>query len=221
MTQVRDRSIARRIAYECLGRGDALGWFEKLYTEADNDASIIPWADLVPNPSVTSWMECKKVYGRGKRALKVGCGLGDDAEFLSQKGFDVTAFDISPRAIDWCQTRFPESEVNYMVANLFNAPADWTGRFDFVLESYTLQVFLPDLRRKATQIIASFVAPRGALLAVSRARDTEEDPGKMPWPLTRREIGLFKEYDLVEVLFEDYTDSENPPVRRFRVEYRK
>ena len=40
---VRDRTIARCIAREHLDQGDAPGWFDKLYSEADNNVLVIPW----------------------------------------------------------------------------------------------------------------------------------------------------------------------------------
>ena len=52
-----------------------------------------------------------------QKALIIGCGLGDDAEALAKLGFEVTAFDISTSAIAWCQQRFPDSTVNYLVAD--------------------------------------------------------------------------------------------------------
>jgi ubiquinone/menaquinone biosynthesis C-methylase UbiE len=33
-------------------------------------------------------LEANPTDGRGRRALKVGCGLGDDAEALAELGFD-------------------------------------------------------------------------------------------------------------------------------------
>jgi len=62
----------------------------------------------------------------------VGCGLGDDAEALAQQGFQVTAFDISPTAIAWCEKRFPDSQVKYQVADLFALDPAWHHKFDFV-----------------------------------------------------------------------------------------
>jgi len=44
------RARARELAKTFLERGDAKGWFEALYAEADDDAERIPWADLIPNP---------------------------------------------------------------------------------------------------------------------------------------------------------------------------
>jgi SAM-dependent methyltransferase len=213
------RQFARKLAKEFVERGDPLGWFEALY--AEGDASKIPWADQKVNPNFEAWLRQKQLQGRGRKALKVGCGLGDDAEQLAELGFGVTAFDISPTAIDWCRRRFPQSKVRYLVQDLFQAPEEWKGAFDFVLESYTLQVLLPDLRKAAIQSISRFVAPGGMLLVIARGRIPEEPKGEMPWPLVREELKEFEAYGLQEVNFEEYVDKEDPPVRRFRVEYRR
>jgi SAM-dependent methyltransferase len=214
------RATAREIAQRHLDSGDPLGWFESLYAQASQDASIIPWADLEPNPNLIDWLNDRKMLGPG-RALKVGSGLGDDAEELSRRGFATTAFDISKSAIDWSRRRFPRSSVAYMVVDLFTAPVEWRHGFDFVLESYTLQVLPPHLRAHAMRSIASFVAPGGSLLVIARGRGPEETEGAMPWPLTRDELSLFETHGLKEITFEDYMDREEPPVRRFRVTYRR
>ena len=43
----------------------------------------------------------------GRTALIVACGLGDDAEEVSRRGYRVTAFDLVPAAIEHCRERFP------------------------------------------------------------------------------------------------------------------
>ena len=57
------------------------------------------------------------------------------------------------------------------------------------------------------------------MLLITRGRESGDDPGQMPWPLMRSELGRFRECGLRESRFEDYVDDEHPPVRRFRVEY--
>lgn len=47
-----NRATAREIARKHLEVGDPLGWFEDLYSQAGEDTSIIPWADMMPNPNV-------------------------------------------------------------------------------------------------------------------------------------------------------------------------
>jgi SAM-dependent methyltransferase len=161
------------------------------------------------------------VNGAGCRALEVGCGLGDDAEDLARRGFAVTAFDVSATAIDWCRRRFPGSPVEYVVADLLNPPAEWARAFDFVQESYTLQVLPPDVREVAIRRVARFVAPGGSLLVVARGREPSDPPGTMPWPLVHDELGGFGRAGLEELSFEDFSDDETPPVRRFRAVYRR
>jgi hypothetical protein len=214
-----NRAIARKLAQEHMASDDPLGWFEELYSLAGGNASIIPWADLEPNPSLIDWLDRQGSAAKGV-ALKIGSGLGDDAEELARRGFDTTAFDISNKAIVWSRTRFPQSPVSYVVADLFSAPSEWEGRFGFVLESYTLQVLPPDLRADAMHRIASFVAPGGTLLVITRGREPSEPEGFMPWPLKKEELSVFGTHGPATISFEDYRDSENPPVRRFRATYR-
>ena len=213
------RSTARALAHQHLSHGDPLGWFEALYASASANPAAIPWADLKPNPNVVSWLDVRPVP-KGRRALKIGCGLGDDAEELARRGFDVTAFDVSPTAIDWCKRRFPATAVRYVVADLLAAPAAWDGAFDFVLESYTLQVLPPDLRPPAVRSLRRFLAPAGELLLICRGRGAGDGPGQMPWPLTREELdSCAAEAGLCERSFDDFFDGEVPPVRRFRAVY--
>lgn len=215
------RAKARHLAHSAVSRGEPLAWFEELYSQAESAGlSSIPWADLEPNRNVVEWLDRQQIEGCGKRALKVGCGLGDDAEELSRRGFDVLAFDISKTAVALAKQRFPDSSVSYEVADLFDRP-EWVNHFDLVLESYTLQVLPSALRLDAMERIASFVAPGGSLLLITRARDDSDNPGQMPWPLTRSELMRLQQCGLKETRFEDYVDEEKPPVHRFRVEYHK
>jgi methyltransferase family protein len=215
-----DRATARIIANQYLASGDPLGWFEDLYSRANEDTANIPWADRKPNSNFMDWLKQHGIDGSG-RAIVVGSGLGDDAEELSRRGFKTTAFDISETAIAWSRKRFSRSSVSYVQTDLFSAPMEWESTFDFVLEMYTLQVLPPYLRENAARCIASFVAKRGTLLVVARAREPDEPEGKMPWPLTKEELSPFETQGLRRETFEDFIDSEDPPVRRFRVTYRR
>lgn len=213
------RDEVRRLARESIARGDATGWFEELYQRASGSWDRVPWADLAANPFLVEWLGSPDARACGKRCLVVGCGLGDDAEALSAAGFDVVAFDISRTAIEACRSRFPTSRVEYAVADVLAPPPSWTGRFDLVFESYTLQVLPPDARSVAMAALASLVSPGGRLLLLCRARDREEPEGQLPWPLTREELGTLRDQGLAELSVDDFFDDENPPVRRFRAQF--
>src|SRR5438477_2570772 len=109
-----DRARARALAQDAIARGKALSWFEALYREADAGTTVVPWADLVPNPHLVAWLDTN-VNVRG-RALDVGTGLGDNAEELARRGFSVVAFDVAATAIERARERFPASTVEYCVA---------------------------------------------------------------------------------------------------------
>jgi len=214
------RNRARQLAADHVARGDVVGWFEPLYAEAAGRAEKVPWADLRPNPHLVEWLDRDKVQGDGRAALVVGCGLGDDAETLAQRGFKVTAFDIAPTAIDWCRERFPNSAVSYEVADLLKPPAAWNRAFAFILESYTLQVLPPLPRCAAMDRIAELLRAGGTLLVICRGRQPHEPEGQMPWPLLREELSAFEKVGLVAGRFEEFWDHEDdPPVRRFRSSY--
>ena len=216
-----NRIRARELARSYLSQGEPTGWFDVLYVESRNDAMGIPWADLAPNPNFLEWFEANTIEPKGREAIVVGCGLGDDAEFLSDAGFKLTAFDIAPEAVRWCQRRFPSSRVSYRTADLFKLPAGWRCRFDLIVEIYTLQVLPPTIRPQAMQAIVDLVASQGQLLLMTRGREEDEAEGEMPWPLTKKELSQFIRRNLEQETFDDYWDQEVPPVHRFRVAYRK
>lgn len=208
------RNAMRAIMGEYLERGDEIGWFEAIYAHAQGDPTRISWADLEPNPLLIEWLD-QRTHHQG-RALKIGCGLGDDAEILAQYGYEVVAFDIARTAIAWCQRRFPDSQVDYQVADLLNPPTNWLATFDLVVEIYTLQVLTPSLRSQALQNVAKFVKPSGELWVICRGREDTDDPGKMPYPLTQNELDAFSTLGLTKTRFDDLDDHGT---RRFRVAY--
>jgi hypothetical protein len=114
--------------------------------------------------------------------------------------------------------------VEYLAANLLGPPSTWRGAFDFVFEANTLQVLPAALRPRAIENIAGFLRPGALLLVIARGRELSDPEGQMPWPLTRAELSAFTTAGLHELSFEDLLDLEDPtepPVRRFRVLYRR
>ena len=56
----------------------------------------------------------------GGTALDIGCGSGTDSVFLASQGWDVTALDFVPRALEYTEARAAEQgvSVNSVVADI-------------------------------------------------------------------------------------------------------
>ncbi|MBK8049956.1 MAG: class I SAM-dependent methyltransferase [Anaerolineales bacterium] len=181
----------------------------------------MPWFAGV-RPVFATWLQREQPDGRGRRAAVVGCGLGDDAEALAALGFAVTAFDIAPSAVAWCKERFPQSSVEYVVADLFALPTAWRHAFDFVLEIFTIQSLPVKLRKPTIDAIATLVAPGGELLVIA----VPAEPGERrvlgpPWPLTRPEIDHFQTAGLQELNFEALDISRQHTAPKWRAYYQR
>lgn len=216
------RERTRELAAKSLESGDALGWFDALYKEAAGNSEKIPWGDLEPNRFFRTWAEKTGLKGNGRKALVVGCGLGDDAAYLDTLGFDVTGFDISPTAIEWAKRLYSDRQIRFETMDLFQPFDGWLRSFEFVLEIYTIQPLPLEMRERTIDAIAQFVARGGEIVIVTRGREDDEEPEKLPWPLSRKDLSRFEHNGLTQTHFEimpDDTDDE--PADRFVVVYQR
>ncbi|MFO0873988.1 MAG: class I SAM-dependent methyltransferase [Phycisphaerales bacterium] len=201
---------------------DAWSRFESAYAEAEatNDLSKVPWEDGRPNPALVAWLDhaAPAVVRCGARVAVVGCGLGHDARELMRRGYDVTAFDVSPSAVRWAKRIDPENANCYFRANVLEPPPRWLHRFDLVVEVYTIQSLPPETRPAMMEAIARLVGMNGSMLVVCRAADepVRRDDGP-PWALTSAELlELATGAGLQSDGIESFVDDERPPRRRLR-----
>jgi SAM-dependent methyltransferase len=209
-----------RLSAASLAAGDATGWFDKLYVEAQQGTAEVPWDRPEPTALLAGWAHRARPGGAGRRALIVGCGLGRDAEFVAGFGFATTAFDISETAVRVARSRHAGSPVDYRVADLLDPPPEWRAAFDLVVESNNVQALPRSLRERATAAVSSFVAPGGTLLVIAAAATGWGDDGP-PWPLTRDEVAAFASGGVTEVSVEELPAADDPLVVRWRAEFRR
>jgi thioredoxin reductase/SAM-dependent methyltransferase len=101
------------------------------------------------------------------RALDVGAGEGGDAIWLAERGWRVTASDISPRALDRVagEAHRRELDVEYLHADANALDPFEAGAFDLVSAQYASLPRTPDDR--GVHNVLDAVAPGGTLLVVS------------------------------------------------------
>lgn len=191
-------------------------WFNAVYALAEGDAAKVPWGNLSPHPHLAGWLANNRLDNA--RALDIGSGLGDNAAALAGQGADVTGFDLVPAAVDWAKRRFPEIACH--TADLFAAPLEWTEKFDFVNEIYTLQALPAELLPQAREAVAGFVKPGGKLLVITRARDEDQAIDGPPWPLCRTDLLAFETCGLILETMDDIPPGAMPN-RHWRALFRK
>jgi len=200
-------------------------YFEAIYAEAGFDRSRVPWEDGHPSPALINWMNAvaPSLIRCGARVAVVGCGYGDDAIEIANRGYEVTAFDCSATAIHAAIESYPAQADSFHVADLFNLPSRWRHRFDLVVEINTLQALTPDVRDEAMQSIADLVSPRGYLLVICRGSGgpVKLDDGP-PWPLSQAELERIAAGAKLHIEggISTFLDNESPPVKRMRAVFR-
>ncbi|MFD2416848.1 class I SAM-dependent methyltransferase [Amycolatopsis pigmentata] len=121
---------------------------DRIWSGEPNGALVREVADLPPG-----------------RVLDVGCGEGADAVWLSSRGWDVTALDVSGVALDRARSHADAAgvAVTWLHSGLLDATLPDSG-FDLVSAQY------PALRRTpgddAERALIGAVAPGGILLVV-------------------------------------------------------
>ena len=211
MDEVREKLLSMSEAASEAGM--PLAWFEELYSTADRDDGWIPWSDGRPNPLVVEWAVGQQDLGR---ALVVGCGLGEDAAFLDQRGWDVTAFDLSPTAVEWAKELFSESEIEWLAADLLDLPDEWNSSFDLVLEVHILQAMPESVRLQASSKLAPLVREEGNLICIGRYQTDDEPVEGPPWPLAKTFIESIGKGLSMESLEIYSLPEDEPDVSRFR-----
>jgi len=93
-----------------------------------------PWETGIPSGELVNLVE-ERVIVPG-RVLELGCGTGADAIYLARQGFEVTAVDSSPLALERARVRAEREDVlaRFVLDDVFEF-APTAGDFDLVYDA--------------------------------------------------------------------------------------
>lgn len=109
----------------------------------------------------------------GSRVLDVPCGQGRHSHLLAEAGFLVDGLDYSTTLLARAKKRGTGPLLRYHRGDMRQLPADWTGRFDAVLNLFTSFGFFADPAddQRVVDEFARVLAPGGTLVWHGGNRD--------------------------------------------------
>lgn len=163
-----------------------------------------PWDTGLPSSELVRVIAQEKV--QACPAIELGCGTGVNAVWLAQRGFDVTAVDLSPRALERARQRAAEAGVSarFLTADVLDPP-DLGGPFPFLFDRGCYHVVRRIDVERFLRTLEGITAPGTlALVLTGNAREKmEPGPPVMTEAEIRAELGrLFEVISLREFRFD-------------------
>ena len=120
-----------------------------------------PYWPFRPSSMLYKAIELLPTANRSLKALDIGCGEGASAIFLARNGFKVTAFDLSPKAIQ--KTLKFANQLNLSI-NTFVADINYfelQDSYDLIFSSGTFQYLEPAQRPQFIESLKQATNPGG------------------------------------------------------------
>jgi SAM-dependent methyltransferase len=165
------------------GRSVAVG-------DGDLALDIVPWRLDGPQPLVVELADAGEFTGP---VLESGCGLGDNALFLAERGYEITAFDAAPTAIEQDKAKAAERglKVGFTVADATKLDGIESG-FNSALDSAMMHCLTDEQRRDYLAALHAVCNP-GAVLHILCFPELVEAlfpmPGHTDEASLRRDLG--------------------------------
>jgi cyclopropane fatty-acyl-phospholipid synthase-like methyltransferase len=142
------------------------------------------WEIGVPQPAVVRLEETGQIVGS---VLDIGCGTGANAIYLAERGHEVLAFELAPRAIELANQRLGNRSlpVEFRVADVLRL-GDLGRQFETALDAGVFHVFSDKDRPRYAQNVHRHLKPGGYLYLLCFS---EHQPGtEGPRRVTQQEI---------------------------------
>lgn len=126
----------------------------------------IPWNMETPPELLVELVDSGKV--RPCRVIDLGCGAGNYAIYLAERGFEVTAVDFSPTAIRIARENAGRKgmKCDFLVADVIEELDRVRQTWDFAYDWGLLHHIFPEQRPKYVENVRRILNPKGRYLSV-------------------------------------------------------
>ena len=134
-----------------------------------------PWEKGKPHPALEDFLA-----ENGPLAGEIfvpGCGSGHDVRALTTAQNHVLGIDLAPYAIAKANERPRIAHEEYLLADLFELPPQFNGRFDWVFEHTCFCAIDPKRRNDYVATIVRLLKPQGRLLAIFFINPDHDEEG--------------------------------------------
>jgi cyclopropane fatty-acyl-phospholipid synthase-like methyltransferase len=133
--------------------------WEQLYQEKNVES--MPWFNPDLDPDLEQALA--KLNLQTGTALDLGTGPGTQAIALAQRGFQVTATDISDSAVSQVLSKAQEKglDINFRQDDILNSQLN--QEFDFIFDRGCFHVLPPERRQDYVRVVARLIKPGGTL----------------------------------------------------------
>lgn len=141
------------------------------------------------------------------RAIDLGCGTGASAVWLAQQGFEVTALDLSSKAIEQARQRADAAgaRLHLLTGDILRPPETLIGPFDFIFDRGCYHVVRREDVGAYLDTLRWLCGPRtlGLILAGNAREPHDPGPPVVTEEEMRKELGaVFAILDLREFRFD-------------------
>ncbi|MCA9522786.1 MAG: methyltransferase domain-containing protein [Myxococcales bacterium] len=118
-----------------------------------------PWEAHAPHPPLVELLD-RGIVRKG-RALDAGCGLGTQAIFLAQSGFDVEAIDFQPQAIEQARANAAAAGVTCRFERVDVSKRSSRQPYSLIIDRGCLHSLSPTAMRRYAENVKGWLAPGG------------------------------------------------------------
>jgi len=148
---------------------------EKTYR--DRPLKEIPWNFEAPPDELVELIEKGRI--KPCKAIDLGCGTGNYALYLAERGFEMTGVDSSPSAIEIAKENAKKRnlECDFLVMDVLGNFEKIQEAFDFVYDWLLMHHIYPKKRRAYCENVNRMLKPGGRYLSVCFSEEDQHFGG--------------------------------------------